>query len=252
MAKSLNSWLATEVRPLRDKSVAWISQHHFFRDPMRPSYSDAGFMFSPADGVIIYQREAAPDEPIVEIKGRSYTLRDALRDPTYDAPSLIIGIFMTFFDVHVNRIPYAGRLSYCELDPVETYNLPMLDVEKYILDELRIPNETLDYLHANQRMVNRVYSSDLGQPYYVLQIADYDVDCITPFRLKQNRAFGQGERFSQVRYGSQVDLIVPLSARFDFAAVQRTGVHVEAGLDPLVKITPKNRNSRKPCPPRRN
>src|SRR5262245_52364176 len=170
MAKTLASWLAAEVRPLRDKSIAWISQHHFFRDPMRPSFSDLGYFFSPADGIILYQRCVGPDESIVDIKGRKYSLRDALRDPDYAQPSLVIGIFMTFFDVHVNRIPYPRLLSYRELDPINTYSHPMLDVEKSILDELRIENASLGYLHENQRMVNRVYASDLNQQYYVLQI----------------------------------------------------------------------------------
>src|SRR3989454_5461393 len=216
MAKKLKDWLETEVNPFREKPIAWISQYHFFRDPIRPSYSDLSYFFSPADGIIIYQRTVDPDESIVEIKGKTYSLQDALRDRDYDAPSLVIGIFMTFFDVHVNRIPYPGQLSYKELDPIDTLNHPMLDVEKHIFENLRIPPETLEYLHHNQRMVNRIYSSELGQEYYVLQIADYDVDCITPFDLKQNQAAAQGERFSMIRYGSQVDLIVPLSAPFDF------------------------------------
>jgi len=149
----------------------------------------------------------------------------------------VIGIFMTFFDVHVNRIPYAGRLSYRELDPIDTYNHPMLEVEQHILDDLRISPDSMGYLHHNQRVLNRVYSDRLGLTYHVLQIADYDVDCVTPFDLKQNQPVVQGQRFSQVRYGSQVDLIVPLSSRFGYETVQATGDHVEAGIDPLIKLT---------------
>jgi len=241
MAKKLNDWIETDVRPHRDKSIAWISQHHFFRDPMRPTYSDLGYFFSPADGIILYQREVRPDECIVEIKGRAYSLRDALRDPHYEAPSLVIGIFMTLFDVHINRIPFPGRLSYRELDPIDTYNHPMLDVEKSILEDLRVSTDSLEYLHHNQRMLNRIYSTELGQSYYLLQIADYDVDCVTPFNLKQNQPVVHGARFSQVRYGSQVDLVVPLSARIDFATLQNTGDHVEAGIDPLIKVTERTK-----------
>jgi len=239
MARSLNDWLEQDVRPLSDKSVSWLSQFHFFRDPMRPTYSDLSYFFSPADGIILYQRQVGPEDPIVQIKGKPYSLRDALRDATFNAPSLVIGIFMTFYDVHVNRIPYPGQLSYKELDPIDTYNHPMLDVEKYVLEELHIPTDALDYLHHNQRMMNRIVSSELGQSYYVLQIADYDVDSVTPFNLKQNQPALQGERFSVVRYGSQVDLIVPLSSRFDFAPLQATGDHVEAGIDPLIRVTRK-------------
>jgi phosphatidylserine decarboxylase len=237
MCKNLKDWLETEVRPFRDKSIAWISQFHFCRDPMRPTYSDPNYFFSPADGIIIYQKEVRPDESIVDIKGRRYTLRDALRDPHYDAPSLVIGIFMTFFDVHVNRIPYSGLLSYKELDPIDTHNHPMLDVEKSIFDELRIRPDSLEYLHHNQRVLNRIYSSELGGSYYVLQIADYDVDCITPFNLKQNQPAVQGQRFSVVRCGSQVDLVVPISRRWQFELLQDTGCHAEAGIDPLLKLT---------------
>lgn len=233
----LQEWLDTEVRPFRDKPISWISQYHFFRDPMRPTYSDTNYFFSPADGIILYQRTVAPDECIVDIKGRAYSLCDALRDADFSAPSLVIGIFMTFFDVHVNRIPYPGLLSYKETDAIDTYNRPMLDVESSILQDLRISTDSLEYLHHNQRMINRIYSPELSQSYYVLQIADYDVDCITPFQLKQNYPVVQGQRFSQVRYGSQVDLIVPLSPWFEFTTIQNTGDHVEAGIVPLIRVT---------------
>ena len=239
MAKTLRRWLAEDVQPYQSKSVAWLSQFHFFRDPIRPTYSDMSYFFSPADGVIVYQRRARPDESLVEVKGRAYSVRDALRDPAFSQDCIVIGIFMTFFDVHVNRIPYPGQLFYKELDPIDTYNHPMLDVEKQVLQDLRVPLDSMDYLHHNQRMVNRIYSPELEQSYYVLQIADYDVDCITPFELKQNQAAGQGERFSVVRYGSQVDLILPLSHRFTFKMLQKTGMHVEAGIDPLIKVTPR-------------
>jgi len=84
-----------------------------------------------------------------------------------------------------------------------------------------------------------VHSSDLGLAYYILQIADYDVNCVTPFALRQNKPVGQGQRFSMVRYGSQVDLIVPLSTRFEYKLAQETGCHVEAGLDPLIELVGK-------------
>ncbi len=200
MARKLQDWLEAEVQPFRDKPVSWLSQFHFFRDPIRPTYCDPSYFFSPADGVIVYQRTVRPDEAIVELKGRPYSLRDAMRDPSYDATSLVIGIFMTFFDVHVNRIPVAGRLSYRELDPIDTYNHPMLEVEQHILDDLRVSTDSMEYLHHNQRVLNRVHSDLLGQAYYILQIADYDVDCVTPFELKQNQPVIQGERFSQVRF----------------------------------------------------
>jgi phosphatidylserine decarboxylase len=240
MAKTLEEWVASDVAEVRGKSLGWISQEYFFRDPARPVYSNPAYFFAPADGIILYQSTVDPSDPIVEIKGKQYSLCDAMRDSTYDRPSLVIGIFMTFFDVHVNRVPYSGRICYRELEPIDTYNYPMLAVEKGLLDELRVNTNRATYLHNNQRVLNRVYSTELGQHYYIIQVADYDVDSITPFELKQNQPFAQNQRFSQIRYGSQVDLIIPLSKRFRFEPILETGTHVEAGLDPIVRILPAN------------
>ena len=236
MAKSLTEWIDTEVREVRDKPLSWLSQYYFFRDPSRPVFSDTSYFLAPADGVILYQKVVAPDECLLDIKGKPYSLRQAMRDEAYDRTSLVIGIMMTFYDVHVNRVPFPGRLSYRQLDPMSTFNRPMLGVEKSILEDLHVSIASADYLHYNQRMLNRIFSIQLQENYYILQIADYDVAKITPFNLKQNQPVYQGERFSQIRYGSQVDLIIPLSARWDFETIHPDGYHVEAGIDRLVAI----------------
>ncbi len=263
MAKRLEQWVREDVGPHRDKPLSWLSEHHFFRDPPRPSYSDTDFFFAPADGVVLYQQAVSPDESIIDLKGRPYSLREALRDETYDRPSLVIGIFMTFFDVHVNRVPYPGRLSYRELDPIDTLNHPpgrlsyreldpidtlnhpMLEVEEDILYDLRVKTASAEYLRHNQRMVNRIETEHFDDPYYVLQIADYDVDSITPFCLKQNHPCQQGQRFSQIRYGSQVDLVIPLSGRWSFRPTQSVLSHVEAGVDTLVAVHEKQPDARR-------
>ena len=239
MVKSLVEWIASDVEQVKGQSVARLSQYYFFRDPPRATYSDLSYFFSPADGIILYQKVVAADDPIVEIKGSPYSLRDAMRDSTYDRRSLVIAVFMTFYDVHINRVPYPGTLSYRYLEPIDTYNHPMLTVEKRLLDELRVSLNNAEYLQHNQRMLNRFDSLQLGQPYYVLQVADYDVDCIVPFDVRQRQPRLQGERFSQIRFGSQVDLIVPLSDRNEFVLLQEVGDHVEAGFDPLITIRPK-------------
>jgi phosphatidylserine decarboxylase len=242
MAKALQQWIEEDVGELRERPLGWLSEQHFFRDPVRPIYADTSFFFAPADGVVLYQEEVEPDESIVDIKGRPYSLQEALRDEAYDKRSLVIGIFMTFFDVHVNRVPYPGRLSYRELDPIDTLNHPMLAVEESILEDLRVAPAEAEYLHHNQRMVNRVDASPLDERYFILQIADYDVDCITPFELKQNQPCLQGQRFSQIRYGSQVDLIIPLSERWHFVPTQAVHCHVEAGVDTLVAVHEQQTN----------
>jgi len=238
MAKPLREWVEQDVRPVQNRPLRWLSERHFFRDPMRPIYTDPSYFLSPADGIILYQTRVRGHEPIIDIKGRPYSLRDAMRDPAYDRQSLVIGIFMTMFDVHVNRVPYPGRLSYSQLPPIDTVNRPMLDVERDLVEALRLDLSRADFLHTNQRVLSRVYAASLGQSYYLLQIADYDVNTITPFQLHQNWPVAQGHRFSQIRFGSQVDLIIPLSERCEFVPTQAVGTHVEAGVDTLVRITP--------------
>src|SRR5262245_11883595 len=240
MAQSLQEWVDTEVQSIKDTGLRRLSEQDFFRDPFRPLFSAATHFFAPADGIVLYQQTVKADEAILNIKGKSYSLRDAMRDTAYSRESLVVGIFMTFFDVHINRVPFPGRLSYRQLEPLHTYNWPMLGVEKSLLTELSLNMSSAGYLHNNQRMLNRVYAPGLRDYYYILQIADYDVNCIMPFQLKQNWPFMQNQRFSQIRYGSQVDLIIPLSERFRFIPVLEAGVHVKAGVDPLITIEPKD------------
>lgn len=240
MAEHLEDWIESTVDAARDLSPRKLAEEHFFRDPVRPMYSDDRYFFSPADGVILYQKWVAPDKSVVDLKGVNYSLRDALRNPHFDEECLVIGIFMTLYDVHVNRVPYPGRLSYEWLPPLETQNHPMLDVELALLEELQpaIPDQGR-YLHANERVVNRVYAPTLQSFYYLLQLADYDVRCITPFELRQNWPVSQNQRFSQIRFGSQVDLIIPRSALLSYTPLLQIGMHVEAGVDPIVEIKPR-------------
>jgi phosphatidylserine decarboxylase len=237
MAKTLKNWLDNDVAPVgQPEKQRWLSEMYFFRDPVRPMYVDSSYFFAPADGIVLYQKRITPVDPLVEIKGVAYTLREAMRDPTFERECLVIGTFMTFYDVHINRIPYAGILSYRSLPAIETHNRPMLGVELALLDATGDWTGKADYLHTNQRLLNRIVAPSLGQAYYLLQIADYDVRCIMPFELNQNVPVMQNERFSQIRFGSQVDLIIPLSTRYEFQTLQEAGTHVEAGIDPLVKI----------------
>ena len=236
MAKRLEEWVETDITPVKSKPLKWLSEEYFFRDPSRPIFSDPDYFFSPADGIIIYQTLVQPDECILDIKGKAYSLRSAMQDETFDKPCLVIGVFMTMYDVHINRIPYAGFISSKHLEPISTFNSPMLSIERSIVDDLTVDGNHAEYLHTNQRAVNRICSPHLSGEYYILQIADYDVDCIATFIPKQNTPVRQNQRFSQIRFGSQVDLIIPISERISLELMQETGMHVEAGVDPLVKI----------------
>ncbi len=132
MAEKLEDWLNGEVAELSKLPVGELSNTFFFRDPLRPTYIDSEHFYSPADGTILYQKLVMPGAPccegIVEIKGKNYTLQDVMGDKDYNKPSLVIGIFMSFYDVHINRIPYSGTIKYNRLEPIESTNKPMLAV----------------------------------------------------------------------------------------------------------------------------
>jgi len=234
MAEKLEDWLNGEVAELSKLPVGELSNMYFFRDPIRPNFIDNEHFYSPADGTIIYQKVVQPSEAVVEIKGINYTLKDVMSDDEYDKPSLVIGIFMSFYDVHINRIPYGGILKYKPLEPIESTNKPMLAVEKDILNKVINP-DNMEYLKYNERMSNTVYVPSLDYTYHIIQIADEDVNVIAPFK-KQLDLVTQNERFSLIRWGSQVDLVLPLDPRFKFETVLNDTMHINAGLDKLVKI----------------
>src|SRR5258708_12742838 len=86
MAKNLEEWIERDVRSLKEKGLRWLSEEYFFRDPVRPMISDPSYFFAPADGILLYLETVKPEDPIVEIKGKPYSLRDAMPDPPYSYP----------------------------------------------------------------------------------------------------------------------------------------------------------------------
>ena len=238
MAEKLEDWLNGEVAELSKLPVGELSNTFFFRDPLRPTYIDSEHFYSPADGTILYQKLVMPGAPccegIIEIKGKNYTLQDVMGDKDYNKPSLVIGIFMSFYDVHINRIPYSGTIKYNRLEPIESTNKPMLAVEKDILNKVINPNN-MDYLKYNERVLNTVYNASLDYTYHIVQIADEDVNVIAPFK-QQGDLCTQNERFSLIRWGSQVDLVLPIDSRFSFELLLKETMHINAGLDKLIKI----------------
>ena len=63
----------------------------------------------------------------------------------------------------------------------------------------------------------------------------YGVNVIAPFKQQEDLCT-QNERFSLIRWGSQVDLVLPLDDRFTFELLLKETMHVNAGLDQLIKI----------------
>ena len=238
MAINFKEWLKSdEVKELQNTPVTKIFTEKFFRDPIRPIYRKPEVFYAPADGVVLYAHSVLdPDDPIVEIKGRNFSVKEALGDKNYDSPSLVIGIFMTFFSVHINRLPTDGYLVEQRSTPsIYTHGSSMLQVEEDIFAGKPLNRDTLEYLFCNERKVVTVFSPVISGRYYLIQIADKDVNAI--INWADGDYLCQGDRYGQIRWGSQVDLIIPLEKDgCEFRILVNPSDYVKAGIDPIVEI----------------
>jgi phosphatidylserine decarboxylase len=235
--QTVSDWLARDdVRSVRGASLPDIMSEKFFRDPLRPSFYDPTVFYSPADGFVLYSITVGPDERIVEVKGRNLTTRELLQDPEYSTRSLVVGVFLTFYDIHVNRLPTDGYVHFRR--PELLGDESMIAVEASILRNKSVNKNDLGYAFTNERVVTRVYNPRLKQSYFLVQIADREVDTISLF-AQEGEYVKQGHRFGAIRYGSQVDLIIPLTSpywRFHSLVQGRELYHVEAAVDELVRV----------------
>jgi len=231
--KSLKSWI-----PEAERIKALMEQHpeEFFRDPNRPIFHNDSYFYSPADGIVLYTYLGKVKTKLFDIKGKPFTIKDLIGQEL-DGKFIVVGIFMTAEDCHINRMPYSGFLKYWQLPPIKTKNLPMLHEEEDLLKGILKHND-MEYLFYNERVINKIRTK-LGFDYWVVQIADFDVDTITPFFLKQNQFVQQNERFSMIRFGSQLDIVLPVLPKFKYSFLVKPLVHVLAGIDPLVEIRRK-------------
>jgi len=249
--KSLTEWLnSEEIRKLRKTNIRRMLEQVFLRDPMRTIYYDPEIMYSPVDGVVLYVHEKInPNDEIVDIKGKVYNLKKVLENDNYNSPSIVIGIFLTFFSVHMSRIPTNGFIKVRSIDPIITNNLSMRDMENDILKQIVHPRRfrrSLEFLYYNQRDVVEVVHP-LGFKYYVVLIADQEVNA-NVFLIDEDGEFvNQGDRICIIRWGSLGELVIPLNNQIEFECLLKSPkktedfVYVEAGIDPLIRIKSKRK-----------
>lgn len=199
----------------------------FLRDPPR-SPPQAQGLVSPADGTVVYVRKVAPGEDVVVIKeGVHATVRDILREDVQQ-PKIVIGIFMSPFDVHYNRAPLASTIGFVRRHPALGENAHMGPMHwRSVLN--RGPRyEGSMHIVQNERTVTRFTGVYRGAPvsYYVVQIGARTVNGIDSY-FSPGDNVERGAKFGVIRIGSQVDLIVPWRPGFE-ARVQ-AGERVTAG-----------------------
>ena len=194
----LGAWVA------RGSSWVWIPEAVlfllavwllvFFRDPTRTGPRGDQFVIAPADGKIVDVR--AVDEPM-------YLKTQATR----------ISIFMNVFDVHVNRYPATGTVELVRYNPGRFLHAAS--------DKASLDNEQASVgLRAARG------------PLLVRQIAGLIARRIITDGTPGQRV-GQGDRMGIIRFGSRVDVFVPVAGR---AAVRvAVGERVRAGASVLAE-----------------
>ncbi len=146
---------------------------YFFRDPERAGPRGESLVISPADGRVIEIKEV--DEPAF-LHGR------AIR----------ISVFMNVFNVHVNRYPVAGTVAYVHYNPGKFLNAA---AEKASLEN---EQSSVGVQTTRHRVLFR-------------QIAGLIARRIVTYSRVGDEA-EQGERMGLIRFGSRVDVFVPVGS----------------------------------------
>lgn len=227
----MNLWLLAPPLVLAAGLLFW--RHvWFFRNPPRIPPPGENIV-SPADGTVVYVSLVKPHQEVVYIKqGVAARLTDIVREDL-DQPKLSIGIFMSPFNVHYNRIPLAGRVASVKHHPATPTNLPMAAMHWRTL--LRRPPFYRHSRHIiqNERTVTRIESNFRGEQisYYIVQIAGWSVAGIESY-VEVGEEVSKGNVFGMIRIGSQVDLVLPYRPDMDLTV--KPGDKVRAGETILV------------------
>jgi len=152
--------------------VVFIFVLQFFRDPPRLVPIAANAILAPADGKIV----------AVEKTFDPYAKRDALK----------ISIFMNVFNVHSNRIAVNGRIKSIEYFPGKFFNAD--------LDKASVENER-----------NAIVIDAIGCDITLVQVAGLIARRILCY-VQVGDSVKKGERYGFIRFGSRVDVYMPLDA----------------------------------------
>ena len=154
----------------------WVAT--FFRDPVRTTPRGDKLIVAPADGLITMIARVPPPP---ELRGT-----DGLADGAYTR----VSIFMSVFDVHINRAPISGRIKRIAYVPGKFVNA---DLDKASED--------------NERQHILVEGSQ-GLRIGFTQIAGLVARRILSF-VREGDAVDSGQRVGLIRFGSRVDVYLP-------------------------------------------
>jgi phosphatidylserine decarboxylase len=181
----------------------------FFRNPARIIPAGEN-MVSPADGTVVYVKKIQPGADVFVIKqGVSAKISDIVKEELTE-PKILIGIFMSPFDVHYNRSPIEGSIGFVRHYPAKTKNLDMRSMHFRTLIGLAPYYLNSRHIIENERSVTRIIGKFKEEliSLYVVQIAGGHVSGIDSY-VPENGRVDKGSIFGMIRIGSQVDLILP-------------------------------------------
>ncbi len=162
----------------------------FFRDPEREIPGEENIIVSPADGRVRYVIEFEKGEVPFSLKGkRSMSLSEMVETDFLEEAGLLIGIEMNVLDVHVNRAPTGGKIIF----------------QKHI-DGKFLSLGKLEALTTNERVTTVIDSGKFKVG--MVQIASRLVRRIVSYH-NVDESVAMGQRIGMIKFGSQVDLIIP-------------------------------------------
>jgi phosphatidylserine decarboxylase len=181
----------------------------FFRNPHRNPPDEEGLL-SPADGRVVYVRKVSPDKPVISIKrGVKASVGDIVREDM-TGTKILIGVFMSPFDVHYNRAPLSGYITSVRHYPPKGKNRYMISMHLRFVFRHGPYYQNSVHVINNERTVTMIDGRYRGQPLscYVVQIAGKSVRGIESY-VEAGGYVERGDVFGMIRVGSQVDLVVP-------------------------------------------
>jgi len=182
----------------------------FFRNSQLIIYPEGTGILSPADGTVVYAREMKPQESVINIKrGMQARLGDITREDI-DRPKFLVGIFMSPFNVHYNRIPVSGTIRFVHHYPASiAKNVCMFAMHLRTIFRRTPLYRNSAHIVQNERTVTKIEGKYRGKEIgcYVVQIAAKSVSGIDVYRNEGSQV-NAGEIFGMIRIGSQVDLVV--------------------------------------------
>lgn len=195
-----------------------ILAYRFYRDPDRDPPRDAGdAVVSPADGEVVYVRRSEGGLlPSATKRGRDYELVELTKTPLREREAIVVGIAMSFLDVHVNRAPIAGRVRLRRHFPGRFGSLGRPEM-----------------VYANERATTIIERD--GLEVAVVQIASRLVRQIASY-VDVGQDVSLGQRIGVIRLGSQVDVVLPALPGIQVAV--RAGQRVRAGESVLALLEP--------------